>query len=422
MIARLIKNHFGGRLVGFARLSGLGFILLISILLVSCQTPTAVEAVGSGYQVREDKNAAWASIVNHNDVTILDALSLNIWKNLLKDGMVTTDDVGIAEMRNTSLGCSGLYVFQDSGIQLGSCSKGTTGNWVCVVGAATASNCNVGLASPSTDITTKGTWISLITLDNGALSIVTVLEGEAEVVPVTQLDYQYEKYTDSFSLTFTTRVLDSGQAVFLRPGQSMYTASDDYLAWLRPNLTLPPREPLGLDQFRMLIDQLLPLYPLLPRYLEVVGARASEDTFDFLASPESTLLLQGLGGYLEDTLAQEVVLQGVDWIVIQENVSEGQPVRLAFQFPGQEGLLTDQLFNPDRAIAIENEINLGQYPILLLYPSGDIQLQTVAYHMTEYLAGIGLQINLEEISPDLMDERIAVLAPTGTSVLWLIRR
>ncbi|MCU0485568.1 MAG: hypothetical protein MUC85_05595 [Anaerolineales bacterium] len=425
MNPRFVKNYGYRRLVGFARMSALVLILLTSSLLVSCgdsDPAPAAEVVGLGYEVREIDESAWGSIEDHNDLTMLDDLELDTWTDLLGDGMVTTDSTGVAELRNTEENCSELYIYEDSGIQTSPCEEDSPSGWNCTVGTATAENCEVGLASPSTNITTSGTWISLITLDNGALSIVTVLDGVAKVVPVTQLEYKYEQLENhAFALTFVTRVLDEKQTVILSPGQSTFTASDAYLEEHFPALKDLWRTPLNSTDFQILIDQLLPLYPMLPGYIEDVSLRATQDSLIFPATLESTILLEGLGGSLVyDSLAQ-VVLQGVDWKPIQEIVAETQPVRLTYLFSGQTGLLIDQEFNLDLAQQASFDAEVAQYDIVVLVPLGDTEIFKVADYLVTALTKFDIRANIKEISSDTLSINIDASLKEGQLILWLTR-
>ena len=416
-------NKTRDRRPGPTRLRGMAIILLLSLLLIGCQAPAA-EVVGAGYEVREDKQSAWASIVDHGDLTILDDLTVNVWTDLLEDGMVATDVVGIAELRNLDLtpDCTGLYVFADSGIQLGSCTKNQGGQWNCVVGAAASSSCNVGLASPSTDVTLNS-WVSLIALDNGALSIVSVLEGSARVVPVTELDFSYERRGEhGFVLNFTTRVLDESQTISLGGGQSTFTASDAYLAMLPPEISNQARQQLDARQFQFLINQLLPIYPMLPVYLESVIFQASQDSLIFPVSLETTFLLEGLGGTLVTDSLQQVVLQGVDWKLIQEEMSTARPVSLAFSFPDQQGLLVEQEFNFDLASSISKEASLEQNFVTLVVPAGDLELRQVAERLAKLLGAFYIPTGIEEVAPEFIPDMVANAAAAGTPILWLTRR
>jgi hypothetical protein len=419
MNTRFVETFRNRRVTGRARVRWLALAIFLGLLISCGPTATAVNVVGSGYDVREDKNAAWASI---NVLNPLDALALNTWNGLVPNGMVTTDTTGIAELRNTSSGCSNLYVFRDSGVRLGPCTSGASGSWNCVIGAATSASCDVGLASPSANVILRGTWVSLITVDNGALSIVTVLKGAADVVPVTQLEYRYGQLDDhSFVLTFNTRVLDETQTIRLGPGESTYTASDDYLASLPPNLTLPARTRLDQVQFQSLIRQLLPRFPLLQGYLEDVSIRATIDGQIFPAVLGNTILLQGQGGFLVDKLQQQVVLLGVDWNAVQKVVAGAQPASLAFQLPGREGLLTDpaNAYDPNTANKISDEYKIGRNPITLLVPPGDDRLRTVANSMMEAFKAMNIPLNLKVVTPGELQPTINTSVEAGMPVLWL---
>lgn len=422
MNANLYAHH-RDRQPGIPRLRRIAVLLLIGVLLTGCGSAPAAEVVGAGYEVREDRQSGWASIVDHGDLTILDDLNYNVWTDLLEDGMVATDAAGIAELRNLDLNpdCTGLYVFEDSGIQLGSCTKSQTGSWNCVVGAAASSSCNVGLASPSTDVFLNS-WVSLIALDNGALSIVSVLEGSARVVPVTTLDFSYEpRENHAFVLTFYQRELDESQAIDLGGGQSTFTASDDYLAALPPDISQMARLPLDPGQFQFLINQLLPLYPNLPVYLEAIQFQATQDNLIFPITLQNTLLLEGLGGSLVTDSLQQVVLQGVDWKLVQQEMSISRPVSLAFRFPSQDGLLVDQVFNPDLASSVSKEASLEQYFVILLVPSGDSELRQVAEYLVKALESFYIRASVEEVPPESIPEMIANAIAAGTPLLWLTR-
>ncbi len=420
---QVVNSHHRrpGRPSRLRRLLCLG---LLAMLLTGCDSPPGAEVVGAGYEVKENNQSAWASIVEHGDVTILDPLPFNVWTDMLDDGLVTTNNAGIAELRNLDLNpdCTGLFVFKNSGVKLGSCTKSATGSWNCVVGAAVSSSCNVGLASPSTDVTLNS-WVSLISLDNGALSIVTVLEGSAKVVPVTQLDYRYEPSGENgFTLSFATRVLDESQAVGLGSGESTFTASDDYLTMLPPSIAGMARSRLDAHDFQFLINELLPLYPLLPGYIESISFHAELESLYFPATLSTTFLLEGLADTALNEALQEVVLQGVEWMNLQEIFSTDQPVSLAFRFPNREGLLVDMPYDPDYATAVSKESGLEQTLVYLLVPAGDSELLSFAEHLIEALSNYYIEISLEEIAPEILLEKVSGAAEAGIPVLWLTRQ
>jgi hypothetical protein len=286
------------------------------------------------------------------------------------------------------------------------------------MGGAFASRCDVGLASPSAELTLLGTWVSLITLDDGALSIVTVLEGAADVVPVTQLDGKAELRDDhSFVVEIAQRKLDETKKITLEENYSYFTASNDYLASLPAGVALLARKPLSQEQFQSLIGQLMPLYSLLPGYLEDVRGHAKNDGLTFPPVPE--ILLQGQGGFLTNNIAQKVVLIGVDWNAVQKNVAGPPPTSLTFQLPGREGLLTDPdyAYNPSNATIIAEAGKIKQ--IILLIPPGDDTLRRVANSMMESFKAIDISLNLEEVAPAEMQPKVNVMVASGMPVLWL---
>jgi hypothetical protein len=173
----------------------------------------------------------------------------------------------------------------------------------------------------------------------------------------------------------------------------------------------------------------LPRYPLLQDYLEDVRTRAAIDGQLFPtdgqiipAVPESTILLQGQGGFLADNFLQQVVLLGVEWNAVQKVAAGGQPISLAFQLPGRDGLLTDQTYDPNTARKISEEGKLGQNPIMLLFPPGDDNLRRMADSMIEAFKSMGIPLYLEEVPPGDMPPKIEVSVAAGMPVLWLERR
>ena len=353
-----MNNHFqvisNSRRLSEARLAGIALFVFLTGLLMGCtpadttvpQVTRPIQVVGSDYEVLAHNDKAWASF-NHLDP--LDRLGLNKWESLVNNGRISTDEAGIAELRNTKLNCSGLYVFKQSGMQSGGCTPGGTGNWNCVVGAAASTNCDVGLASPSTNVTLNGTWVSLISLDQGQLSIVTVLKGQVKMVPVVRLEIrQFVKTDTTFVLDLGVRDLDDQQSILLNEGQSAYTAPDAYLQQLRARFNLPPaRTPLGPDALQLLVNTLLPAYPLLQVHLEDIRLQAQTGGLVFPAGspaqPVVNILIEGAGGFLSNNSSQQVVLIGVNWRQAQQVAFPGQTINFSFQLPGRAGL-RDQAF------------------------------------------------------------------------------
>jgi len=179
---------------------------------------------------------------------------------------------------------------------------------------------------------------------------------------------------------------------------------------------------LDAGQFQFLINQLLPLYPMLPVYLESVISQASQDNLVFPVSLETTFLLEGLGGTLVTDALQQVVLHGMDWKLIQEEMSTARPVSLAFSFPDQQGLLVEQEFNFDLASSISKEASLEQNFVTLVVPAGDLELRQVAERLAKLLGAFYIPTGIEEVAPEFIPDVVANAAAAGTPILWLTRR
>jgi hypothetical protein len=445
-LLRFLK-HRGAKVLRWA-----ASVFLLAFVLSAC-TPTSIPVVvappsTTPFEVSEIKDKSWASIKVLKPLTALQPTNPDtgsIWYKLVDSGYVTTDSSGIAKIQNTSKGCYNIYVFKQSSILLGTCSPSSASGWVCTVGSTSFNKCSVSVQTVSSDILPNGTWYSVITLDEGRVTIVSVMDGEVTVVPVIKIDSTFSEDPEdrAFSYTINRRDVAEDKRFVLGKGQGGFTASEDDLVRLREeaaskNLPLPEAG-VALDSkgFQQLIKTFVGLerYPqLLPWILEVRDASMNDVGFFLLSDAEldeitrpggniqpPDIILGGLGSWLEDPARQEAVLQGVNWLEIQPIALAGQPANLIFQLPQREGLLVDQPFSLDLSQKIVNEGALDKEPVTLLVPAGDLELLALAERLVNDLNIVGIPVEIEQISGSELVAYAQTGAAAGMPYLWLQR-
>ena len=180
--------------------------------------------------------------------------------------LLNTNSVGEALLEGDVEGklCH-IYVFFDSWLQKKACPESTyTGsNASCVEeGSAVYRECSNHLVTTgSGELQMMGTWASATYFPDQRLSIFIVLQGEALVRSITDID----------------RHEFAPEEVVLTSGQFLYTAPD---GWLAPIPGLAPRQPHSLER----LPALLPAFDILP-YFEKIGALARGEDLYF-PSPE----------------------------------------------------------------------------------------------------------------------------------------
>jgi hypothetical protein len=146
--------------------------------------PTEVAVIGSEALVRRLSAGVFAGSKDPlSPVNSADAFDLPA------GGVVTTDISGEAEI--VIDGCLKLFIFQDGGLNRGTCRKDDAGSGlgVCATAGMTGvlNSCvaQVDIQSPSSVIEPIGTWFAVIYLPADQLSIVQVYEGAVNVQAVT---------------------------------------------------------------------------------------------------------------------------------------------------------------------------------------------------------------------------------------------
>jgi hypothetical protein len=425
-----MKTKFSWNWAGIS--SGLVLVCLTLVLTGCGSSNIAQLPSGSGYQATEIKNASWASI---KELKMLDALVVGRWDSLLNNGYVKTNTDGIARVRNTGKNCD-AYLYMKSGLKQGTCTLNSVSDWMCTAGAASVSNCNISLQSASADIKTKGTWYSVITLEDQELTLVIVSDGEVEVIPATRLEFSYAENGEaqSFELDFNRRDMDENQSVLLVKGLALFTASDEYLERLFaevPGLP-PPRTPLQPEDLQRLLTLMIERSPQLGPWIEEIRSRSQSEVDYFPPierpveqprEPELPLLVfSGRGGWLEDPGLQDVLLIGINWQEIQPQALLGSPAEMIFEFSQRDGRLVEQSFNPGLAAEMVKNEGLDRAPVSVVLLDGDPGLSALGDRLIDDLQRLNIPVETTLVPFSDFYNKINTMIQAGESVLWYDRR
>jgi hypothetical protein len=349
-------------------------------------------------------------------------------------------------VRNTGNNCN-AYLYMASGLKQGTCTKDNLSNWMCTAGAASVSNCNISLQTASADINTRGTWYSVITLENQELTLVIVSDGEVQVIPATGLDFSYAENGEDqpFDFDFNRRDMDEGQSAQLVKGQALFTASDAYLERLFAEVPgLPrPRTPLQPEDLQRLLPPLIERNPQLGPWIEEIRAQSQADVDYFppieppaeqpqepQTNPQSApvepelpvLVLSGRGGWLEDTRAQDALLTGINWQEIQPQALLGSPAEMIFEFSQRDGRLVEQPYDPEFAAVMVKEAGLDRSPVAVVLPDGDQELLALGDRLIDDLQRLSIPVEYILLPISDFYTKINTMIQAGESVLWFDRR
>jgi hypothetical protein len=166
----------------------------------------------------------------------LPALINNDWKDLVAGDSVRTDRSGEAELQ--LIGCDGsVYVFDNSTLSVWGCTKEAELNkeYWCVEEGTAAFNISCAarfdvVDTPSAQVNIRGTAFTITYLPERQLSLVTVLRGEAEVVPVLDTGDQ---------ILDEPVTVGSGQFLYTMPGERLPEIAEVPAREARPLSELP---------------------------------------------------------------------------------------------------------------------------------------------------------------------------------------
>jgi hypothetical protein len=338
------------------------------------------------------------------------------WCQLIDKDELAVNSTGQAELHFTACGDGHLFLFQSSAsaVQVSSCTKAEFGTpaVVCVKnGALYADQCAGEFDPVSGSAKIKKTGSSYLITYQPEMSEVTVIivaEGSVQLEPV--LSYN------------PTQV---GEPIEVVGGEFVFTMPDDMLreiGGLRPRDKYP-LEMLPAVVFELGIQDWVFSAARIAREKQYLPPNWPRDLGgDFVPGepPEQqpgSLVLTADGGQLASPEMQMAVYQAIDWTALSASNLPAR-VRLA-------GEIVDPIerapFNPEKSA----EMLRSRYPnglvLVLTFPAEDLELEGAARVIADYLAKVGIQI---EVSPtpgsDFMP-RIQNMVAAGEPVLYLVR-
>ncbi len=302
-----------------------------------------------------------------------------------------------------------IHIFYDTRLRASACSKTAeaAGSTVTCQEAGTAvyQSCAGNLQqTPSGVIRITGSWVIISYQPELQLTLVTVLEGEAQVAPV--LD---------------ARDYTLGQAISLKPGYFLFTQPDAHLS---PVADLEPRQPHPIADLPRLLDALglLPVYERIQKQARDDGVLPETPTPAASPTPSPTppleTAVQAAGGPLEDPFVSRAVVTAIDWRELQAVFGSKEPIPISL--PGVEGLAPDDFpFDPPyaRQILAESGAEAG-FVLLLVTLEDDVHLKA-ADVLRANLAEIGVKTPVYPATLEQAPDLLAELAAAGQAVMWL---
>jgi len=387
----------------------LGGILILG--LVGCDPTQEVIVVpedtnpglDTTFDVKREAVTAWATLT---DLGVMDELTSTSWQNLLDGGQVSVDEDGEAQLRSAT--CNSIYLFDNGGLKLSSCSEEDLGtDTSCAVsGTSYFDDCGLQVQTASADLSWPGTTLSVSYLERNSdvidlalyLTLVIALDGEVKVDPVTDI---------------ASRAL--GETIIVPPGNFTYTTPDDVRERVEQITGVIQREPLPLSELPPLAAT-LGLEPA----VEKVQDRADQDGFPFPPSAPR-VLVNGSGPGLSDPTVQEAILGVVNWGTILDSIFPEGDTAIIWTLSEEEIDVSTLFFDPaiarERAEALVAE---GSVPLIrIVITAGEDEiLGRVAALIQKDLADVGLEVVIEGLSSQ---EEVDAMIEQGEEVIWLTR-
>jgi hypothetical protein len=249
--------------------------------------------------------------------------------------------------------------------------------------------------TPGAVIQIVGSWVVISYDPARQLTLVSVLEGEAEVQPVIDMD--------TYAL---------GEPIQLKERQFLYTMPGDSSPEIQG---LPPRTPLPLEQLGTIV-QAADLQP----WYDLAWKRAREDgVFPPEAQSQPPFVIQGAGWTL-GAMTSQAIMTGVDWENIQETFFPENDAPVTVLLPDMAGLpITDFPYAPDAAwMALAEAGTPGSFSLFLV-TLDDANHQGAAEMAIKYLGELGIKTQFHSTSLSDAPEILAELAASGQAVIWL---
>jgi thioredoxin 1 len=335
-------------------------------------TPLAAGPMGVTFEVRREIPGVWAGASDP-----LPELDDDGFHALQVGHRVTTDANGEALLLGDlyDVPCK-VYLFQSSRLVKRACSKlsSAIGNTSCLEeGSAVFNGCSGHLImTPSSEIMVKGSWISVTYLPASRMTLLAVVEGEAEVQQV---------------VTFDTGEL--GEPISVTRGQMLISLPD--VRGGVPELPVAPLYPQPWLDPSELLRQPLPLLllPLAAELLEVQGwmervaDRAEDDGVSLLGQEEADVgggdEQEHLGEVIEigEQDFQRVVIGSVLPVLVQFGGLSCPPCRemaplleeVAWLYAGELSVVR---VDAGSDLRLASSYGIGKVPTLLFFQDGAV--------------------------------------------------
>jgi hypothetical protein len=354
------------------------------------------------------------------------------WCQLNDKDELAVNSTGQAELHFTACGEGRLFLFQSTSsvVQVSSCTKADFGTpaVVCVKnGALYADQCASEFDPVSGSAKIKKTGSSyLVTYqpEQGDVTVVIVAEGSVQLVPVlsydpTQLGEPIEVVGGEFVFTMPDDLLREigglrprdKYPVEMLPPLAFELGLQDWVFGAariaREKQYLPPNWPqdLGGD----FITGEPPLQPPAEPPKQPPGEPPAEQP--------GVMVLTADGGELANPELQLAVYQAIDWMALS---GSDLPARVSLS-----GEIVDPIerapFDPEKSAEVIRSRFPNGLALLLSFPVEDTQLEGAARVIADYLAKVGVKVDVSPTPGSELMPRIQTMLAAGESLLYLSR-
>lgn len=326
------------------------------------------------------------------------------WYALEPQDRVRTNSSGQARIQIE--GCSSIYLFIDSGLQKSSCPKTGSGGTCTISGMSAHNNqCSAEVdTSTSTNtaiIRPTGTWYAVAYIPEELVTVVIVLDGAVEVLPV---------------VDFAAGTL--GAAIPVRAEQFLFTMPDPTRAigGLPPRTPLPITDlpliaaPLGIDIYWPQLEGQARTDGILPASWPPLGPAGSE---------QGDIAITFGGPGVGDPQAQDGYLLAVPWydmavemtgdpdIVVQMTLGDGQVINAQ-----------EVAFDPDSARRVLAATDAPR-TVTLLLPDSRPELQEIGKLYAEIFLDLDVQLELQIVPSSEIEAVFTTLLQAGEPVIMM---
>ena len=424
----------------------IGCWLLLGLLLAACGGDNFGVIARGNFDVRANLDQSWATLSDPDQFVKLDTS----WHSLVRDGFVSADTLGQAEMCPTSQLSGGacpaseachIYVFWSSELKYSSCQESASSALCVFDGSAVFRDCPVGVQTLSADVQGLGTWFSVTYLWESQMTIVVVFAGQVQVQPVTLLRFtplERPAVDPNSDLPPRSEVKvlqrEMGKPVTgeaersLNEVRAFYTAPDDKLKELGLAGRLArPRSWLGPDELLSLRERLRTREPGLEGWLATVWQTAAQEGYLAPAlpalAPERAGLVLTSYAPLDNLRFAQALSYAVDWPALSaKNLATRTAIALngGNLFDGQHNLIPDARksgYSPARAAEILKAIGVDRLVLPLVVPREQGQLASADWIKAD-LEQVGITAEIQILTAASLPE--AIQAYSGKGVPFMI--